>query len=220
MTKSLELYHPQEHTIISAWLNRKPPEGAPDLSDLAYYVEEPAGPVGLRLNADGDEDEDTAIENAVARLALEHIEKRLPQWAACYADGRVETGRKYRNNSDKPDRTVNLLPQLICEINWANSGPGYSWPEAYHVTWLPLYDVYVVTASQDSPDVHGYTEEAIAHFTKDKPFKKSVFRAIQELWSSNAACGQGRWENFFYEGLISAHQAERIADTVDWEEEY
>lgn len=218
MTKSLELYHPQEHTIISAWLNRKPPAGAPDLYDLTYYVEEPAGPVGLRQNSRGEKEEVPAIENAVARIALEHIEGRLPQWAAFYADGRVATGRKYRKGSDKPARTINLLPQLICEINWANSAPGYSWPEAYHVTWLPVYDVYVVTASQDSPDVSGYTEIAIDHFTADKPFKKTVFRTIQNHWSESAACGQGRWEEFFNEGLINARQAERIADTVDWEE--
>ena len=58
MTKSPEFYHPQEHAINSAWLKRKPPAGAPDLCDLAYCIEEPAGPVGLRLNSDGDECED------------------------------------------------------------------------------------------------------------------------------------------------------------------
>lgn len=55
MTKSLELYHPQEHTIISAWLNSEPPEGTPVLSYPAYCVEEPSGPVGLRLNTGGEE---------------------------------------------------------------------------------------------------------------------------------------------------------------------
>ena len=55
MTKSLELYHPQEHAIISAWLNSEQPEGTPVLSYLAYCVEEPSGPVGFRLNSDGEE---------------------------------------------------------------------------------------------------------------------------------------------------------------------
>ena len=55
MTKSLELFHPQAHTIISAWLNSKPLAGAPDLSYLAYCVEKPTGPVGLRLNTGGEE---------------------------------------------------------------------------------------------------------------------------------------------------------------------
>ena len=180
---------------------------------------EPPGPVGLRRNSSGDEEETDAIENAVARIALERIEGQLPQWAAIYADGRVNTSRKYRKASDKPARIVNLLPLPICEINWANSAPGYNWPEAYHVTWFPDYEMYVVTASQDSPDVHGYIEEAITHFSTDKPFKKSLYRSIRNYWADQAYDGQHRWVGFFEAGLINRRQANRIADTVDWDEE-
>ena len=151
----------------------------------------------------------------MARFAVEHIEKRQPQWAAVYADGRVETARKLRTDSEKPVRTINLFPQLICEINWANSGPGFSWPEAYHVTWFPGYDVYVVTASQDSPDVHGYTEEAIAHFSSDEPFEKSIQGILRDYWSGFTA-GE-KWEDFFEAGLIDERQAHQIADTLIWE---
>ena len=217
--QTLELYHPQEHTIISAWLNRQPPEGCPDIGDLPYhsYESEPPGPVGLRLKDYGDEDEVPAIENAVARLALEHIETRLPQWAAVYADGRIETARKNRKGDEKPIRTIKLFPQLICEINWASTGPGVSWPEVYYVTFLPGYDVYVVTASQDSPDLHGYTDEAIAWFTRDKPFKKSIFRAIHNYWEDFTCFSQ--WDYFVFPGLINERQADRIAGTIAWEGE-
>lgn len=46
-------------------------------------------------------------------------------------------------------------PELVCCINWADSGPGYSWPESYYVTYLPGLEKYIVTASLDSPDVWG-----------------------------------------------------------------
>lgn len=217
-SQQIELYHPQEHTIISAWLERKPPQGSPGIDDLPYYDEEPAGPIGLRKDAYGDEVYDRAVANAVARIALERFEYRLPQWAAVNAKGEFVTGRKYRQAGNKLSRTVSLLPQLVCEINWADSGPGFSWPEAYHVTWFPGYDVYVVTASQDSPEAHGYTEAAIGYFDGGKSVTKGVSRIIREYWSEFANHGD-RWQDFLSEGLLSEAQALRIADNLAWQDD-
>ena len=213
----IELYHSQEHAIISDWLSRTPPQGSPDIDDLKFYDQEPPGPIGLRRNMYGEEDSTYAVENAVARIALERAEYRLPQWAAVHPDGEVVTGRQYRKAGDKPVRTVSLLPRLICEINWADSGPGYSWPEAYHVTFFPGYDVYVVTASQDSPEVHGYTEKAIDYFTAGEPVRKAVSRILSEYWADFAEHGE-HWQHFLNAGLISEDQARRIAGELTWQD--
>lgn len=213
----IELYHPQEHAIIAEWLQRKPPANCPDVHDLPFYDEEPPGPVGLRRSSAGYEDLDAALKNAVARIALERAEYRLPQWAAIRPDGEVVTGRKYRKAADRPVRTISLLPQLLCEINWADTGPGLSWPEAYHVTWFPGYDEYVVTASQDSPDVHGYTEIAIGHFKPGVNLRKSVSRVIKAYWAEFAEHGE-HWQHFLVPGLLSEDQARRISGALPWQE--
>ena len=40
-------------------------------------------------------------------------------------------------------------PKLLFSINWATSGPGFEWPEAYYVTYIPGLEKYVFTASRD-----------------------------------------------------------------------
>jgi hypothetical protein len=61
--------------------------------------------------------------------------------------GTVNLNRKeYKRHKDA---RLAFNPQLVCTINWADSGPGFSWPESYHVTYLPGFDKFVITASTD-----------------------------------------------------------------------
>ena len=128
-------YHPVEQAILCDWLGRKRPPEARDV-DLEARREEGAeagGPVGLALSCNHDTNEFT-LANAVARLVLEGIQQRLPTSAVCYGDHVVLT----RDYTPKGPRKLDLLPRFLFQINWANSGPGISWPVAYYVTWLPL----------------------------------------------------------------------------------
>jgi hypothetical protein len=86
---------------------------------------------------------------AVAQILLHEVQGTLPQWAA--SGERVSLNRKAHKRHE--DARLSFNPQLVCTINWADSGPGFSWPEAYHVTYLPGFDKFVVTASRDCPDV-------------------------------------------------------------------
>ena len=86
---------------------------------------------------------DTAA--GVATIILQTAASRLPNWACVYGDGTVVTSRfsdgpVYRNHAK-----LALLPRLLFEINWATSGPGFSWPMAYYLTWVPGYERFVVT---------------------------------------------------------------------------
>ena len=49
----------------------------------------------------------------------------------------------------EPAGRLAFVADFICNINWADSGPGMSWPEAYHVFRVPGFDRYVVTASRE-----------------------------------------------------------------------
>jgi hypothetical protein len=111
------------------------------------------------------------------------------------------------------------MPRFLFEINWGDSGPGFSWPEAYHLAWLPGFDRYLVTASQDSPDRYGYTDVAIGHFPADQDLMEGVEQVIVGNWQHWAEEGyQHRWAYLFGTGEVDAETAEAWADEV-WDPE-
>lgn len=153
----------------------------------------------------------TELQNAVARICLAEIQDRLPQWSCGREDGIIFA----RPPIERGDRLLTpLAPQRLMCINWADSGPGLSWPEEYHVTWLPGFDRHVVTASVDSPDVHGVTDWAIGWFSGKADPLKSSKRLIARWWRIQRDNGQGRWAYLFDAGLISEEEAARMGDRV------
>jgi len=215
------VFHPHEHAFIADWIGVNPPEGTPELNTFELDDDSLEG-VGLLSDTSGDVSEYT-VSNAVARLVLGAIEHRLPQWAAFYEDGRILYARKYSEHPTHQHRLIATIPQYLFTINWAESGPGYNWPEAYYVTWLPYYDVFVVTASQDSPDVHGYTDEAIGCFSKEKDLVEGSAEIIRDQWWQGQydEYGQQEWAYLFGTGLIDEATAYEWASKVwkDTEEE-
>lgn len=153
----------------------------------------------------------TELQNAVARICLAEIQDRLPQWSCGREDGIIFA----RPPIERGDRLLTpLQPQRLMCINWADSGPGFSWPEEYHFTWLTGFDLHVVTASVDSPDVHGVTDWAIGWFSGKADPLKSSKRLIARWWRIQRDNGQGRWAYLFDAGLISEEEAARMGDRV------
>jgi len=204
-----------EVSILRAYFGLRLRKGDPPLESL-YAAEgdgeerAESGPV--RLSRDVlDEGPVTAIANAVARICLADVQGRLPQWAAFDAKGHMLLGRR---EFEHEERLLPLQPQRLLCINWADSGPGFSWPEEYHATYLPGFGRYVVTASVDSPDVHGVTDWAIGWFSGKADLLKSSKRLIARWWRTQRDNGQGRWAYLFDAGLISMEEAERMGDRV------
>jgi hypothetical protein len=210
-----DLYFPVEHAVLSDWLGReRPPVAAGLRIDTPAEAQAlasqfpgavlPKPPVGI------DEFIDLTLPNAVARIALNAIQARLPNFTAMN-EGKLVSGR----DAD-PTRiaAVQPLPRFLFEINWANTAPGLSWPEAYHVTFLPVYDVFVVTGSRDSPEGPGYTDYAIGWFPSRSAMTAGVAQAIKRFWIGERACDQGRWEEFLASGVISEAAASAWADEV------
>ena len=153
--RAVDLFTPDEHAILADWFRTKPPGCAQDIlpQDAAKRLGFTKEPFNYLLN-----------DAVVAYIVLEQVERQLPGWSAITDDGEFVTERHFRDVSAIPHRKVAVLPPgHLLTINWADSGPGYSWPVAYYVAWLPYYDRFVVTASADCPECFGYCDFPLDH---------------------------------------------------------
>lgn len=155
------------------------------------------------------------IEAVVAQLALYKIQNSLPQCGIVNDSGVTLTRQPFVDSS----RTVFLFPQHLFTINWADSGPGLSWPEAYHVTYFPGFERQVVTASMDSSDVWGVTEMAIGSFEVDVPIREGCRNTLCNWWEAQCNPDAGKWAYVWDEGIINTSTANEWADSV-WDEAF
>lgn len=213
--KSVDIFTKEEHAILAGWLQTEPKCDAADIP-YSWDALETLGFFGI---AEQYSDEDAAV----AAIVLERIHNTLPQWASVRLrenDGEesdIFLARKPKERQVK--RTVELLPKYLLTINWADSGPGFSWPVAYYVTWVPLYDEYVVTQSADSPDAYGYCDFAIGHFPQTNDFVSKAAKEIRDDWAwQRDQCCQSSWAYLFDEGLIGEETAKQLRQEV-WDDE-
>ena len=210
-----DLYHPIEHAYICDWLGRPRPAGTEDINLEADYGneqededEDEAGPAVIypRSGIYGwDSEIGDGVTNAVARLVLSNIQRRLPQWGYVDKEGNVLLNREYEKLRGGP---ISLMPRYLFTINWADSGPGFSWPEAYYATYMPFYEVYVVTSSNDGPDAYGYADLAMGHFSPEEPILASAHRIITENWQrQHKEYDHEEWAYLFGTGLVDEETA-------------
>lgn len=201
-------YTDTERVILCDYFGIKRPEA---LNGLDIY-KETSGIYARRARYSSEFE----IPNAVARIALSRVQNGLPSWACTNSEGEILVARQY---SDHENRVVELLPQYLFTINWADSGPGFSWPEAYYLTWLPEFDRYVVTASQDSPDCYGYEDIAIGSSALF-PDRVGIARdIITNFWNrQRKEYDQQPWEYLFGNGLVTSEESYRWRESV-WPQE-
>lgn len=145
------------------------------------------------------------VPNAVARLALARIQDSLPAWAGVNDKGEYFSSRQYTRSEVA---MVNYHPQHLFTINWADSGPGFSWPEAYYLVWLPVFERYVITASQDSPDCYGFEDVAIGWQFFDEDRVELAKDIILANWGSvHKPNYEEGWAYLFGTGLVSEDEA-------------
>jgi len=177
-TKSVELFTKEEHAAIAGWLNIEPKCNVPDMPHAWDALDE----LGYRGKASGYGEDDAAV----ADMVLERINDTLPQWASVKIrenddeEAVIIRGREVR--ARLAQRKIELVPKYLMTINWADSGPGLSWPVAYHATWVPLYNEYIVTQSADCPDAFGYCDFDIGHFSATDDFVTAAANAVKEDW--------------------------------------
>jgi hypothetical protein len=148
----------------------------------------------------------------VAQIALAAVEERLPQWASV-TETTITLGRDVRPTSQRFNRTVQLQPRHLFEINWANSGPGFSWPCDYYATWLPGYGRWVVTISVDSTDIYNVCDVAIGWFPDTEDFHTGVHDIVVREWRGPPDSEIYAWEHFWTPGVVDE------ATACAWREE-
>lgn len=206
------IFHPQEEALLLDFFGMQRPAELRDLEvHASEHVDDDAKtPVLVEPNADGEHSE-LGLANAVARLALSRVQDRLPQWGVVDADGNVELAREHRASKA---RQVDLLPQFLFNINWADSGPGFSWPESYHAAFVPGFGRYVVTASADGTDAYGYADIAIGWFEDEETLLEGSKRVILKWWQEYRDHDHEGWVYLFSTGIVGEEEALRWKEEV------
>ena len=202
----VEYFHPREHAILAEYLEmqNKLPEDCRDIDPFEIvphedeYNEAENGIV-CRPGRGGRSENET-LSNAVARIALAPIRSKLPIWGTV-KDGEVIHSRQLDHAGDLPQRGYRSDPVLVVSINWADSGPGYSWPVYYYISWIPFYDLYVVTASYDSDDIEGYLDVAIGILEEGAEVETDLKRVITGHWGQDSSYLQG-WADCLDSGIV------------------
>lgn len=193
-------YDPAALAILGTYLN--------DYSGNLSY-EEAVAELGLPSRCA----DDSAL--AAAAVLLSHVQSRLPQWGIWTDEGY----KSDRNNLIRPSQGIAFVPRLVCEINWAVSAPGYDWPMAYHLTYLPGYEVEVFTASADCKEFWGMCDIALGIINLPvKDHHKSVYKLLKKNWLEQCNQSQPQWERWEGSGLIQQDEGEALRDLI-WPEE-
>src|SRR6266446_6523348 len=94
---------------------------------LRCYIEGTSEPDGANAFYDALEVPNDATPPrpaiAVAQILLHHVQDTLPQWASGCGESVVLNRERHKRHKDAQ---LSFNPQLVCTINWADSGPGFS----------------------------------------------------------------------------------------------
>ena len=188
-----------ELDLIEAYLGNEP------ASAFDSYFSENNIPLDARVSP---------LRIAVARVMLNPIQASLPQWACAGENGELLLNREEIHRHPQAVR-LTLDPQLVCCINWADSGPGYSWPESYHVTYIPGLEKFIVTASRDGADAFGCADHALGWGSAAEGELLVAKRIIQGFWEHQRnEWDQERWAYLFDDGLIDSATADAWAEEI------
>jgi hypothetical protein len=198
-----QIFKPVEHAVLAKALNRPDllPEWAKHI-DLSEFPKKDWNEVTDGIAPTKSIQHRHALGNVAARIALATIQHRLPQWGYFTPGQGVTYSRTLRLF---PVRKVNSQPLFLFSVNWGDSGPGFSWPESYHVTWIPYYERFLVTASSDSKDLFGFEDLSLGSFTgsSQRGADLGKIRArILSFWQEHRDHEFEAWEGLSKPGAI------------------
>ena len=160
----------------------------------------------------GDFFDELDLRNEVAQWVLSAIDDTLRQVGSFDGEGELHLGREPLAPAE---HFLTVLPRHLFTINWADTAPGVSWPESYHLIAVPAYDRFIVTATQDGSAAYGVAEIAIGQFPQSADPIDGAKSVIQTWWSFlRGQSGQDRWAYVWDEGEVGKKAAEEWADEV------
>jgi hypothetical protein len=191
---SNDIYTPDEQALLEAWF-----EGRPH----AFEVEE----VLERLGFDHDPCAGyTRLDAWMGAFAVRDIQGRLPNCGIGQRDGTYVLTRPI--DRSRRSKKVAGAVRFLFRINWADSGPGFSWPADYHLVWLRGFDRWVLTYSADSPDAMGYCDFALGWVGLDENWRESVREILVDDWRFQFnEWNQSPWAYVWGEGLVKEDEA-------------
>ena len=189
-----DIYTADERLLLEAWFNGK----APTLEQEAL------------LQNQGFDHECceayTLLDAWVGAFAVRDIQARLPNCGIGKSDGTYVLTRSI--DRGRRSKKVAGLARFLFRINWADSGPGMSWPADYHLVWLPGFDRFVLTYSADSPDAFGYCDFALGSVGAVDDWRAVVREILVEDWRFQFnEWNQSPWAYVWGEGLIKEEEA-------------
>jgi hypothetical protein len=195
---STEVFTAKERATLAEFFNHAGEPGQPGIAVLPELIEE--------------EDKELAAE--VGAIALATVQDRLLNFTTIGPEG----FRSAREPKVPHSRRVLVVPRYLFMIDWAMSGPGISWPEAYYVTFIPRFDRYVVTASRDSDDLYGCCDHAIGWFSDTVDPKAGGIAVVKAWWEMARDCrDQEGWFCFVDAGSVTEVEAQGLRENV-WPE--
>jgi hypothetical protein len=203
------LFTRSEHLVLSSWLRENPTEAlksigrTPPFWEVDRAAQKIARCSGNVYAAESGRSPYHDDDAAVATILLRSIERSLPNWGTWSPETGVLLARNFRPRTDL--RKLHLIPKHLFTINWASSGPGFSWPNKYNLCWVPVYEKFVVTVSADSPEgLCGYTDLALGSFLPSADIEDRVCAIVTGDWETQLLeWDQRQWSDVLEEGLIS-----------------
>jgi hypothetical protein len=189
-----DIYSPDEQRLLQAWFQSR----SLSLEDEALLEV---------WGFDHDPCEAyTRLDAWVGAFAVRDIQERLPNCGIGHADGSYLLTRPIVKN--RRSKKVASAVRFLFRINWANSGPGFSWPADYHLMWLAGFERWVLCYSADSPDAMGYCDFALGAFGAECDWRESVREILVEDWRFQwSEWGQSPWEKLWDTGLVTEEEA-------------
>jgi hypothetical protein len=199
---SVDLFTADEELVLATWFDIDRPPSRRWVDDILD-----------EWNIPDEIPEYGRIDAAVAQILLERIQDHLPNFTALVGD-RFHVARPILDRRAR--RRVELWPRHLLTINWADSGPGFSWPVAYKATYVPGFDRTVVTASGDCPEsLCGVCDVAIGAFGSETSILEGSRRIIMSDWVRQwRQHEQQRWAYLFDTGTVNKAEADAWADKV------
>ncbi len=172
----------------------------------------------LQKAYDGEDKKSLEESSKVAEIALATIQRKLPKGLSISEDGDAIEGRKTWQLPVRMRSDV-IYPAHLFAIDWEDKQQGVSWPEVYYATYLPGYDVYVVTISMDSGEFYGYADLAIGFFRIDDVafMAQEASQVVREWWKYlHQGMHKPVWKAFVKPGLIDSEMAYRMREE-EWD---
>jgi hypothetical protein len=180
----------EEADLIERWLS----SSKPDVS--ATWVEANAYRVNRFRRY-------SALQGAAGAVLLRDMQSKLPRSALFFPNANVlaiSRGERRPRGSN-----MSLVGQHLCTINWADgAAPGMSWLTAYYALCLPIRDVWVVTASDETGEMLGFLDVALGWFPTTTAWEDGVAAIITQDWTAWAADQQPAWQEYSASGRLSS----------------